>query len=170
MLQPNFLFFIFPNKLFWNWSTIRIVHKDSPLDCSLNAQSGCVMVSFGLFIKKMNELKLIELIVFTFYRWSILKLIIYVTTKLLFFLFFNQTILKLFDHKDCLFKCPLDCPLNAQSGCLMVSFGLFIKRMIELFVFTFYRWSILKLIIYVTTKLLFLFFRTNYFEIVHWRP
>jgi hypothetical protein len=38
------------------------------MDCLLNAQSGCVMVSFGLFIKRKNELKLNDHLVFTFYR------------------------------------------------------------------------------------------------------
>ena len=63
MLQPNFYFY------FSKQTILRLIdHKDCPLDCSLNAQSGCVMVSFGLFIKRMSELKLTELFVFTFYR------------------------------------------------------------------------------------------------------
>jgi len=65
MLQPNFYFY------FSEQTILRLFigdRKDCPLDCSLNAQSGCVMVSFGLFIKRMSELKLNEQLVFTFYR------------------------------------------------------------------------------------------------------
>ena len=82
--NQNFIFY------FSKQTILKLIdHKDCPLDCSLNAQSGRVMVSFGLFIKRM--------FVFTVYRWSILKLI---------------------DHKDCPFECSLDCPKWLPYGFL----------------------------------------------------
>ena len=141
MLQPKFYFFIFSTKLFWDRSlaTVRIVHKDCPLDCPLNAQSGCVMVSFGLFIKRRMNCSCLLFTDDLFWNDCY-------NQTFIFFIFPNKlfwdrslAIIRIV-HKDS----SLDCSLNAQSGCVMVSFGLFIKRMIEPLVFTFYRWSILK--------------------------
>ena len=124
-----------------------------PLDCSLNAQSGCVMVSFGLSIEcpkwlrygflwtvyKKNEWTKVEWNVSVLFLQMIyFEIYNFMLQPNFYFYFSKQTILKLIlcDHKDCPLDCSLDCPLDcslkAQSGCVMVSFGLFIKRMIEL--------------------------------------
>ena len=131
MLQPNFYFLFFQTNYF----------EIDPLDWSLNAQSGCVMVSFGLFIKRMSELKLIELFVFTFYRWSILK---WMLQPNFYFLFFRTNYFAI----D-----PLDWSLNAQSW-LNCSCSLFTD---DLF------WNECY-----NQTFIFLFFQTNYFAIVHW--